>query len=358
MAGEEDNRSIIELSRRCYQEGIITMFVNRTPRFNTLHKLIDDEAWHYITSKGNDITGLVGVVHFPFRVIERECKAGYMLDLRVDSEYRKGMTAYRLVKKAIDEVRVSDTDFIIANFLKDNNHSLVFTTGKGGIPESLYLGENRIFNILPLRKMKTDTRFKIAVPTTNDIPEIAELYRKYSGDFKMAPVITEESFRKLTETVEGLSLDNFLIAREDGKIKAIAAAWDEHVYKSYQVLKLTFSIKMVARLMRLLSLFMKTPYPIRLDEPLRQLSLVMYAHDDCPEALDTLFRQVNNVNRGGRYTLIMLYAQANDPIFSFMKNYTGVSVASEMYMFAKDTEFYKTLRDDTRPVLFDLSMVL
>ena len=31
-------------------------------------------------------------------------------------------------------------------------------------------------------------------------------------------------------------LDNFLVARENGKIRAVTALWDEHPYKSYQVL--------------------------------------------------------------------------------------------------------------------------
>lgn len=334
------------------------MFINRTPRFNTLHRLIDNEAWHYVACRGDDITGLVGVVHFPVRIADSEAKAGYMLDLRVESEYRGGMTAFRLVKKAIDEVRDSDAGMVIANFLKDNRHSLVFTTGKGGIPESCCLGENRIFNILPVRRMKTGSRFDVSVPAGGDIAEIVDLYRKYSRNFKMAPVITEESFRRITETVEGLSLDNFLVARENGKIRAVTAAWDEHVYKSYQVLKLTFSIKVAAFLMKVLSPFIKTPYPITLNEPLRQLSLVMYAHDGCDEALGTLFRHINNKHRGGKYTLIMLYAQQNDPVFRLIKGFTGVSVNSEMYLFAKDPGIYQNLRDDNRPVLFDVAMVL
>lgn len=357
-AVDDDNDRISGLSRRCLQEGVITMFINRTPRYNTLHRLIDSEAWHYVVCSYKEIAGLVGVLHFRLRVADKECKTGYMLDLRVAEEFRKGMTAYRLVKGAIDHVRDSDADMIIANFLKDNKNSLVFTTGKGGIPESCFLGVNRVFNILPLRKMKLNKRFEIGKPSDADIPEIVELYEKYAAGFKVSPIITEEIFRNHINRIDGLSLDNFLVAREDGRIRAITAVWDEHTYKSYQVLKLTYTIKIVTRLLRFLSLFMKTPHPIRLNEPLRQLSLVMYAHDDCPEALDTLFRHVNNINRGGKYTLIMFYAQKIDPMFRYMKKFTGVSVESEMYMFAKDTGIYQKLKDDARPVMFDLTMVL
>jgi N-acetylglutamate synthase-like GNAT family acetyltransferase len=357
-AKEEDSDQIAELSHRCLQEGVITMFINRTPTYNTLHRLIDPEAWHYVVTRDEEVAGLVGVLHFRIRAADHEYKTGYMLDLRVAEELRKGMTAYRLVKGAIDHIRDSDADMIIANFLKDNKHSLVFTTGKGGIPESYFLGVNRVFNILPLKRMKLNKRFEIGKPEEKDIPAIVELYKSYSNGFRIAPIISEEVLRDYINKIEGLSLDNFLVARENGKIRAVTGVWDEHTYKSYQVLKLTTSIKIVTRLLRVLSLFIKTPQPIRLNEPLRQLSLVLYAHDGCPEALDTLFRYVNNINRGGKYTLIMFYAQKSDPMFRYMKKYTGVSVESEMYMFAKDTGIYKNLRDDSRPVMFDLAMVI
>jgi hypothetical protein len=134
--------------------------------------------------------------------------------------------------------------------------------------------------------------------------------------------------------------------------------WDEHIYKSYQVLKLTRNISLVNNIMRFLSLFMRVPHPIKLNEPLRQLSLVFYAHDNCPEALVNLFKQVNNLNIGSDYTLIMLYGQENDPMFELMKKFKGVSVNSEMYIFSKDTSVFEKFSKDPSPVLFDISMVL
>ena len=56
-AVDDDNDKIIDLSRRCLQEGVITMFINRTPRYNTLHRLIDSEAWHYVVCKDEEIAG-------------------------------------------------------------------------------------------------------------------------------------------------------------------------------------------------------------------------------------------------------------------------------------------------------------
>lgn len=358
LAQEADNEKIIQLAQRCPQEGMITFFVNRTPRFNSLHKLIDPGAWHFVACDDEKIVGLVGVIHYKAKVIDQVFKIGYMLDLRVDIAYRKGLTAFKLVKTAVDFIRQSDADLVIANFLKDNKRPLVFTQGRGGLPPAYYLGDNKVHNLLPLFNMKLSKRFVIEKPTEKDIPELIEVYNKYARGYHISPVFTEEAFRKVIETVEGLSLDVFLVARENGKIKAVTAAWDEHRYKSYQVLKLTPGINIVTKIIWFLSHFIKTPYPVRLNEPLKQLSLVYYAHNECPEALEQLFRQVNNQNLGANHTMITLYAQEKDPVFDLVKKFTGVTVKSEMHMFAKDMAIFEKLREKEGPVMFDIAQVL
>jgi hypothetical protein len=54
----------------------------------------------------------------------------------------------------------------------------------------------------------------------------------------------------------------------------------------------------------------------------------------------------------------MLYAQASDPVYDFMKKFTGVSVQSEMHLFAKDTSLFEKLSENLKPVLLDLTMTI
>jgi hypothetical protein len=117
-------------------------------------------------------------------------------------------------------------------------------------------------------------------------------------------------------------------------------------------------MKVANRILKLLSHFMSVPHPIMLNEPLRQLWLVLYAHDDCPEALETLFRHINNINLGSDCTMITINAQEKDPVFNLLKKFTGVSVNSEMYLFAKDTALFEQLNANPLPVLQDITMLL
>ena len=60
--------------------------------------------------------------------------------------------------------------------------------GLGGLPAAHHLGDKRVFNLLPIHRMRLNKRFSIDRPTEKDIPEMVELYRKYASGFTIAPV--------------------------------------------------------------------------------------------------------------------------------------------------------------------------
>jgi len=246
---------------------------------------------------------------------------------------------------------------VLVNFLKDNRHPLVFARGRAGFPAAVNLGDNTFFNMLSLHTMKVDPAFKIDHPTERDIPEMLELYQRCSQDYKIAQVLDEPTLRHYLQNIEGLGLDSFLVARQDGRIRAVTALWDEIYYKSYEVQKLNFAISSVSRLLKLMSYFAKVPQPIRLHEPLSQLSLVLNAHLDCPGAMEMLFRHVNNINRGSKYSLMTLYAQDRDPITKVVRKFRGMSVKSEMHAFARDPNLLAQLAEADSPVMFNLALM-
>ena len=206
LAEEADNEKILALASRCPQEGMITFYPDRKPRFNTLHRLLDPEAFHYVACDGDNIIGLIGVIHFEMRILDKVRKIGYIMDLKMEEAYRKGIASFRLVKTAVDHLQASDVEMVMVNFLKDNERPMVFTSGRGGLPPACYLGDNRIFNMLPLRFMRLNDRFTIEEPTEEDIPAMVSLLQSYAGTFRIGPVLTEETFRNYL-SLEGLSLD-------------------------------------------------------------------------------------------------------------------------------------------------------
>jgi len=57
LANDDDNDKIIGLAEKCPQEGMITYFTNRTPRFNTLHRLLDKDPGTMLPVKMKVLSG-------------------------------------------------------------------------------------------------------------------------------------------------------------------------------------------------------------------------------------------------------------------------------------------------------------
>jgi hypothetical protein len=349
-AEDGDNQSVLELSPRCAQYGMITMYPDRSPVFNKLHKLLDSGSYHMIALNSNKVVGTLGTIHTDLYFQDEPIKTAYFMDFKVDPDFRLGLTAYRMVKVSIDTEREAGIRMALATLLKNNDAPMVFTKGRGGFPISLYLGDNRIYNFVPFRTLKTNNRFVVRVATETDIPELIDLYNRYYSTYRLAPRLDEKTFRHYITQIDGLGINRFLVATEDGVIKAVIASWDAGSNKRYMVTQSNFRVKVISGLVKFLSLFGQMPEPIRINEPLKQLTLVLYAHDQSTEALGELFRHINNSNIGGEYSIIQLRVHEDDPINDRLRGLTGISVYSEIHLFTDTLQFAREIQQTNGPV--------
>jgi len=71
-----------------------------------------------------------------------------------------------------------------------------------------------------------------------------------------------------------------------------------------------------------------------------------------------LFRHTNNEQLGSDCTLLSLYTRDNDPIISHLSGLTGISVYSEMYLYANDTSIYDSLNEPGARDWLDLALIV
>ena len=349
-AQDIDNQGILELSPRCIQSGIISLYPDRSPQFNRIHKLLDQESYHAIAKAGDQVVGLLGSLHFDLYFRAEPLKTAYFMDFRVDPDYRQGLTAFRMARAVVDRERMAGSRLALATLLKNNEAPMVFTRGRGGFPASLYLGDNKIFNLAPIRQLRTDSRFSIGLPNESDIPELVELYNRFYAGYRMAPRMTEALLLNYITRIDGLGLDSFRVARQDGRIRAVLAAWDEEPFKRYWVTKKSLSISIVTGLIRLISLFTRMPARINSHQPLPQLTLAMWAHDESIAALASLIRYVNNENLGGKYSLIQIHVHEDDPALEALKGINGVTIRNEIHLFTNTLQLAREIQGEKGPV--------
>jgi hypothetical protein len=350
LAEDVDNQSVLDLSPRCVQVGMVTMYPDRSPVFNRIHRLLDPDSYHFIALSNSRVVGMLGTLHTDFYFQDKPVQTAYFMDFKVDPDFRLGITAFRLVKRSLDRERESGIRLALATLLKNNEAPMVFTKGRGGFPASLYLGDNRIFSYVPVRHLKTDHRFVIRQATDSDIPDLVMLYNRFYSTYRLAPRITEKAFRHYITEIAGLSLDRFFVACEGDKIKAVLGAWDARSIKKYRVTQSNFRVKLLSGLVKFLSLFGRMPEPVQINEPLKQLTLVLYAHDDCTDALATLFRHINNLHLGGEYSIIQVQIHEDDKANESLRGLTGVSLYSELHVFTDTLQFARDIQNTTGPV--------
>ena len=87
-AEDSDNQKILQLSPRCIQSGIISVYIDRSPVFNRIHSLLDTDSYHTIAKAGDRIVGLFGTIHLDLFINENPYRTVYFMDFRVDPDYQ------------------------------------------------------------------------------------------------------------------------------------------------------------------------------------------------------------------------------------------------------------------------------
>lgn len=355
---ESDNKAILELSHRCPQHGVISGYPDRSPEFRRIHQQISKKSYHFVARQGADLIGAFGAVYTNLHFKDKGYDAAYLMDLKVDPEHRRSTVAYRVVKETVNHLRTLKTEMAIATFLKDNEYSLIFTKSRAGIPDAKYLGDIRIFSIIPIMRKFVSGDYTIDHPTTSDIPELVELYNTFYSKFKLAPRMSTELFRYYTEEISGMGLEQFWVARREGRIRAVICAWDEDYYKRWFVNRMSRSMKFFSFLLKALGTVFKMPAPIREGTPFKHIALVLSAHDDCIDGMRDLLKTVNNFYRGKEYTILQTHFHDQDPVNAALKGLTGFTVHAEAHVFTEDPEIAKQIQAEEGLVHFEWPMFI
>jgi len=356
FAEEKDNQAILSLSHRCPQHGVISGYPDRSPVFARIHQQLSKKSFHKVARLEDDLIGCFGGIYTNLQYKDINYDSAYLLDLKVAPEFRRSLTAFRLVKETVGQLRKINTEMAIATFLKDNDFSLIFSKARAGIPEAHYLGDFRIFSIVPIMKKKVSKEFLIENPTENDIPELIDLYNNFYSRYKLAPRMTEDLFRFYMGEIDGMDLRQFWVARKEGTIKAVVCAWDEDAYKRWYVVKMTGIMKFLSFVLKVAGLVFKMPQPIKVGKPLHHKSIVMAAHDQSVTAIHDLLTHINNIHRGKDYTILQTHFHDEDPVNEALKGLIGFTVHAEAHIFTEDPELARTIAADEGIVHFEWPM--
>jgi len=235
LAAKEDDAPIRRLLRENPLGGEIRLSFEREPDYfrGTQIAGADDQ-----TILGFARGQLIGMGRCSIRnryLNGRVCRVGYLSDLRLDSRARGRFDLLRRGYQFFRELHRNDpADFYFTSVTADNSRSLRFLErGLPGMP--LYEPLADFVTVLisvprNARRMRLKAEGREMVAGSEDhVSTLVEFLNSRAGQHNLATVWDGEKIRSLNR--HGLSLADFQLLLDGGKIVACAALWDQRRYR-------------------------------------------------------------------------------------------------------------------------------
>jgi hypothetical protein len=263
-------------------------------------------------------------------------RLGYLSQLRIDRSHR-GRT--RMLTAGYAKLRElhqdGETSFYITSIVADNRPARrILEAGLKGLPTYQML-EPFVTLALPLtRKRKRSwSGFTIDRGGPQSLSEIVDCLQRNASRFQFAPYWTREELLS-PERTRSLRLEDFYLARRDGKIVGCLARWDQRSFKQAVVRGYDRRLRLLRPLINLASPWLRVPRLPPSGGELRNAFISHVAVDgDNPEVLLTLLTSAYNDSVGGTFDYLILgFAQRSLPLELVKRTFPHREYLSLLYL--------------------------
>ncbi|MFC1889348.1 GNAT family N-acetyltransferase [Thermodesulfobacteriota bacterium] len=238
-ARPEDNEALIALTNASpIRIGFGLMNIERGNDYFALNRARGD-VHVFVAEQEGEIVGASAVTLREAVVGGAVKKVFYGGDLKVNPKVRKRKLGTKLSIAVFDRARELKADFMIGIVSQRNLPSMNLITSHYGWEPARICGRVITYSLRLQRRLKVERRYESGPPRPEEIPDLVKLHNEHYKHFNFHPRFTPESFTDMLERTPGYSLDDFLVARVDGKPVAMAGLWDiaqckQVVIKSYR----------------------------------------------------------------------------------------------------------------------------
>lgn len=232
-ATEADDAELCRILREIPMSGHVKIRFTREPSYFAAAR-VEGEAVE-VAAAGEFSGG--HIVGFGARA-EKQCFvngcldwAGYLSGLRLEKAFRKGL----LVAKGYKLLREMDLQgrarLYLTTIVESNKPVLqLLSSGKAGLPA--YHDAGRIVT-LALRARRVRSRSSIAVRPAleEDLAALIDFWQQEGPRRQFFPYYQARHFTEKQGLLQGLNLNDILIARQNGEITGTLGLWDQSRYK-------------------------------------------------------------------------------------------------------------------------------
>jgi hypothetical protein len=347
FAGSGDDAGVRRLVQSQCMPGRVRISFCREPDFSLGCAVTGDE-YRILVARSEPEADVVGVACRSVRRVflnGREKRIGYLGQLRVDERCRGRWLVARGFAMLERLHREDPLPAYLASIVEGNEQALGVLVSKRRRSFPTF-SEVARYSTLALRVRpsgsQTSNSAAITPVSADQLEELAEFLQREGRRRQLSSVWTADGLRQLAAF--GLALDDFRIARRDGKIVGVLALWDQSAYKQSVIRGYSGWLAPIRPFLPRPGTRLRSAYA----------SLLAVANDD-PAVFGDLLREIYGLasRRGFEYLLVGL--DARDPLLNVVRPHRHVHYPSRLYLASWSSGGPSHEQLDAVPVYVDIA---
>lgn len=237
-AAPEDDADLRALLRRNVMEGSIAVTFRREPSYFQAAAVQGETAEVYtsVDTANGTLAGLGGRFRLPAWFNGEAAVIGYLADLRVETDYRSGISLRRAYDFLRDRHQADPLPVYTTMILQDNQAALrVLAAGRAGMPP--YRPQGFVHTpMLVLARPKPPVRLADTVirpARTGEETALFDFINREHRRRQFAPIYAPQDLHN--GRLRGVSVEDFWLAERGGEIVGTLAGWDQHAFRQIHV---------------------------------------------------------------------------------------------------------------------------
>ncbi len=304
-ATENDAAALQALQARCPQGASLVISTVNAPDFFGRARIYAERAV-LVAEDGGRIVGSAACAVRPALVDGAIRPVGYEFQYFVDPDQRQRGIA-RMLREAVEEyLRAHNAVLSYAAIVEGNTPSLNLFTRQGfHVHRTLTM-----YGLLVYRQHELPSTYSVRSATAADLDAIARLCNQTWAGRELYLPFNAASLAEFIERTPAYSLDNLLVAEQDGALVACAGYWDWGAITKVTVKAFNQRLRRLATLLRWGGKLFTLPQLPSVGSELRQW-IVTPLGMRSPQATNTLLREINN--RALSQNIDFVFASADRP---------------------------------------------
>jgi hypothetical protein len=362
IATQKDDPELRRLLRESPFEGSISLSFEREPNY-FLASAIEGPFHETVVVRDSKTCEILGIGDRSVRplYLNGEIKdIGYFSGLRANKEYQVGLAVARFLGKGFEGQRERHKDgrtkFYLMSIVSDNNPAKrLLDSNLPHYPRLFPHTHMFTYAIHPARPKK-EPKIKITRATPDLIPAIIDCLQRNGIRRQFFPHWTQQTL--LSSLTPGLSISNFFLAQNAGRIRGCFALWDQQACKQTVVRKYSGNIAHYRKLINFLS-----PLGFWASLPdsgtrLNQCFACFLAVDaDDLEIFSALLHALYNEAARLKYDYFLIGLAKDNPFHSIVKTYRPITYESDIYLAAWEDGFDEVAHIDSRPSGVEIALL-